>query len=148
MFLRRNAVAAISYHPKLLKGMAGTTGLEPAASAVTGQRSNQLNYVPTQSTLSDSSIFRVIAFTRSAGCGTPNGLGCLQQMFDQREIGVESLSSTSVFRTPTQIPFPISLLCEVLRLIHLRARAGRSFRLRSHAKYLTILRLDGNGHPR
>jgi hypothetical protein len=31
----------------LLEGMAGTTGLEPAASAVTGQRSNQLNYVPT-----------------------------------------------------------------------------------------------------
>ena len=31
----------------LSKGMAGTTGLEPAASAVTGQRSNQLNYVPT-----------------------------------------------------------------------------------------------------
>ena len=27
--------------------VAGTTGLEPAASAVTGQRSNQLNYVPT-----------------------------------------------------------------------------------------------------
>ena len=33
---------------KYLKGMAGTTGLEPAASAVTGQRSNQLNYVPTR----------------------------------------------------------------------------------------------------
>ena len=32
----------------LLNGMAGTTGLEPAASAVTGQRSNQLNYVPTR----------------------------------------------------------------------------------------------------
>jgi hypothetical protein len=30
--------------------MAGTTGLEPAASAVTGQRSNQLNYVPGFST--------------------------------------------------------------------------------------------------
>src|SRR5882724_12583728 len=30
----------------LLKRMAGTTGLEPATSAVTGQRSNQLNYVP------------------------------------------------------------------------------------------------------
>jgi hypothetical protein len=29
-----------------LKNMAGTTGLEPATSAVTGQRSNQLNYVP------------------------------------------------------------------------------------------------------
>jgi hypothetical protein len=31
-----------------LSRMAGTTGLEPAASAVTGQRSNQLNYVPTR----------------------------------------------------------------------------------------------------
>ncbi len=30
----------------LLKGMAGTTRLELATSAVTGQRSNQLNYVP------------------------------------------------------------------------------------------------------
>ena len=30
------------------KEMAGTTGLEPATSAVTGQRSNQLNYVPTR----------------------------------------------------------------------------------------------------
>ena len=26
--------------------MAGATGLEPAASAVTGQRSNQLSYAP------------------------------------------------------------------------------------------------------
>jgi hypothetical protein len=33
---------------KLLRIMAGTTGLEPATSAVTGQRSNQLNYVPTR----------------------------------------------------------------------------------------------------
>ena len=31
---------------KLLKRMAGTTRLELATSAVTGQRSNQLNYVP------------------------------------------------------------------------------------------------------
>ena len=34
-----------------LKRMAGTTGLEPAASAVTGQRSNQLNYVPREGKL-------------------------------------------------------------------------------------------------
>jgi hypothetical protein len=32
----------------LLKGMAGTTRLELATSAVTGQRSNQLNYVPAE----------------------------------------------------------------------------------------------------
>ena len=38
----------VSALAKYLKGMAGTTGLEPAASAVTGQRSNQLNYVPTR----------------------------------------------------------------------------------------------------
>ena len=31
---------------QLLENMAGSTGLEPAASAVTGQRSNQLNYDP------------------------------------------------------------------------------------------------------
>jgi hypothetical protein len=43
--LRNFAMCAIR---KRLKGMAGTTGLEPAASAVTGQRSNQLNYVPTR----------------------------------------------------------------------------------------------------
>ena len=30
--------------------MAGTTGLEPATSAVTGQRSNQLSYVPQRNT--------------------------------------------------------------------------------------------------
>ena len=34
--------------------LAGTTGLEPAASAVTGQRSNQLNYVPTLKTQTSS----------------------------------------------------------------------------------------------
>ena len=34
------------YRKCLILKMAGTTGLEPAASAVTGQRSNQLNYVP------------------------------------------------------------------------------------------------------
>ena len=28
------------------RDLAGTTGLEPAASCVTGKRSNQLNYVP------------------------------------------------------------------------------------------------------
>jgi hypothetical protein len=38
-------VIAIQAESSLLC-MAGTTGLEPATSAVTGQRSNQLSYVP------------------------------------------------------------------------------------------------------
>jgi hypothetical protein len=33
-------------HSQVFENVAGTTGLEPATSAVTGQRSNQLNYVP------------------------------------------------------------------------------------------------------
>jgi hypothetical protein len=40
--------ANLGFRCKPLKELAGTTGLEPAASAVTGQRSNQLNYVPTR----------------------------------------------------------------------------------------------------
>ncbi len=38
--------------------MAGTTGLEPATSAVTGQRSNQLSYVPFCKFLTPKSIGR------------------------------------------------------------------------------------------
>ena len=33
--------------------MAGTTGLEPATSDVTGRRSNQLNYVPARESRRD-----------------------------------------------------------------------------------------------
>ena len=45
-FLWESEQSNVMTYRKPLKGMAGTTGLEPAASAVTGQRSNQLNYVP------------------------------------------------------------------------------------------------------
>ena len=57
--------------PLILLGLvAGTTGLEPATSAVTGQRSNQLSYVPTffSSTYAKSknplSIVAVYLFSR------------------------------------------------------------------------------------
>ncbi len=46
-FFRGPCLAAeIEGENLVLENMAGTTGLEPATSAVTGQRSNQLNYVP------------------------------------------------------------------------------------------------------
>ncbi len=44
--------------------MAGTTGLEPAASAVTGQRSNQLNYVPYLISYLYRKSARLVAFLR------------------------------------------------------------------------------------
>jgi hypothetical protein len=34
---------------EVIENMAGTTGLEPATSDVTGRRSNQLSYVPAMS---------------------------------------------------------------------------------------------------
>jgi hypothetical protein len=46
--------------------MAGTTGLEPAASAVTGQRSNQLNYVPTRQINDMHNRQCLCSFARSA----------------------------------------------------------------------------------
>ena len=49
--------------------MAGTTGLEPATSAVTGQRSNQLSYVPT-------SLFRHLDI-----CDIESGVSQLSLLF-------------------------------------------------------------------
>ena len=57
---------------KLLRRMAGTTGLEPAASAVTGQRSNQLNYVPTRQT---RNAFLTLAPIHSLQHGNGNRFG-------------------------------------------------------------------------
>ena len=55
-----------------LKELAGTTGLEPAASAVTGQRSNQLNYVPTRHTVrvKPACLLSILAVNRFA-CFNP-----------------------------------------------------------------------------
>jgi hypothetical protein len=61
--------------------MAGTTGLEPAASAVTGQRSNQLNYVPR---LEDQQLTR-----------NPHGYWLLQDLH-------------SVRRSQAEVPFAAS----------------------------------------
>ena len=47
------------------KGMAGTTGLEPATSDVTGRRSNQLNYVP-------ANMSRRYSNANTAGTRSPN----------------------------------------------------------------------------
>jgi hypothetical protein len=48
MLARRGIRNRLDLNLKGISGelMAGTTGLEPATSDVTGRRSNQLNYVP------------------------------------------------------------------------------------------------------
>jgi hypothetical protein len=63
--------------------MAGTTGLEPAASAVTGQRSNQLNYVPTRQINELRNRQCLCAFARLASAV------CLQLLATRRLIPVD-----------------------------------------------------------
>ena len=60
---------------KLLKKLAGTTGLEPATSCVTGMRSNQLNYVPLQANqqIEERSILRRKSSTLCGSAGGPMG---------------------------------------------------------------------------
>ena len=48
--------------------MAGTTGLEPATSDVTGRRSNQLNYVPARSRVGNSIVSRRTAGPQNPFC--------------------------------------------------------------------------------
>jgi hypothetical protein len=62
----------------LLERMAGTTGLEPAASAVTGQRSNQLNYVPTRQINGMRNRQRLCGLARFA-YRAPVAPGCLKR---------------------------------------------------------------------
>ena len=55
--------------------MAGATGLEPAASGVTGRRSNQLNYAPAQGTT--EFIKRVCPFLTLVALFGGGGFGVL-----------------------------------------------------------------------
>jgi hypothetical protein len=55
--------------------MAGATGLEPAASGVTGRRSNQLNYAPAQGVI--EFIKRGWPFLTSVALFGEGGIGVL-----------------------------------------------------------------------
>jgi hypothetical protein len=55
--------------------MAGTTGLEPATSAVTGQRSDQLSYVPREKPAAGRAILGVSLFHNREGWSPHNRLG-------------------------------------------------------------------------
>src|SRR3954451_6989253 len=72
-------------------GVAGTTGLEPATSDVTGRRSNQLNYVP--------AICRnFLILTRGFCCRYMRHEGCrilLALSFESETIGCREANSRS-----------------------------------------------------
>ena len=54
--------------------MAGVTGLEPAASGVTGQRSNQLSYTPSPMTTGETDVHeRSYRLRPRMACVKPNG---------------------------------------------------------------------------
>ncbi len=53
----RSPVRGVLTHRLTIIKMAGRTGLEPATSDVTGQRSNRLNYRPTAKSLSFVLLF-------------------------------------------------------------------------------------------
>ncbi len=72
----------------LLKRMAGTTRLELATSAVTGQRSNQLNYVPALGTNSAQELPSGSASEQVAS--TTGGIRWAISMLNGDQIGVKS----------------------------------------------------------
>jgi hypothetical protein len=70
--------------------MAGTTGLEPATSAVTGQRSNQLSYVPRRNPEFIRRLKRDVVQIASEICALPQS--CEHQPF----IALEARATTFV----------------------------------------------------
>ena len=77
---------------KPLWNMAGTTGLEPATSAVTGQHSNQLNYVPSIETSCmrshqvTGSTHALAEYSRTSGFLPGLGAGLLSAAYALGEI--------------------------------------------------------------
>ena len=62
-------------------GMAGVTGLEPAASGVTGQRSNQLSYTPIPIAPEKSAAHeRRYRLRARMACVKPNGRGAVRAL--------------------------------------------------------------------
>jgi hypothetical protein len=95
--------------------MAGTTGLEPATSAVTGQRSNQLNYVPT-------SLFMRLAPKPHVYCRFPLSANSRASALSSRYIEVPGrngkpwIAPSANFRTDTDNPAPERLSLPVIEL--------------------------------
>ena len=89
--------------------MAGSTGLEPAASAVTGQRSNQLNYDPAMvfTGLAETLVFTgdfmlsTVSPVSSISIGY-NRFGCFMDSMDSKENRPNLIGQRQKVQSPTE----------------------------------------------
>ena len=80
--------------------MAGTTGLEPATSAVTGQRSNQLSYVPT-------SLFRHLDICHIESSGSQLSLfSTILPLWTELRVSVDTNVNTKTITATTRLTLP------------------------------------------
>ena len=91
--------------------MAGTTGLEPATSDVTGRRSNQLNYVP--------AWCRVVEFQNitKAFAARP-----VDEDFPARELSSLWKRNKKQDKEPVELSQPFLLFCGQMRFLPPRQR--------------------------
>ena len=83
--------------------MAGTTGLEPATSAVTGQRSNQLSYVPRMNLEKQCCMLRMVRSSSLVSpCSQPRSLR--EAMLHQRFCNINECIRKHALRAPAQSP--------------------------------------------
>ena len=82
--------------------MAGVTGLEPAASGVTGQRSNQLSYTPDPIFTGESGAHeRDIVYVRTWLVSSPmvksrSDHSCVSQVYQSRELWKEMVGGDGI----------------------------------------------------
>ena len=83
--------------------MAGVTGLEPAASGVTGQRSNQLSYTPNPIDTGESDVHeRAIVYVRAWLVSSPmvaprsDRHSCVSQVYQSRELWKEMVGGDGI----------------------------------------------------
>ena len=95
--------ARVYFSAMFKDGMAGVTGLEPAASGVTGQRSNQLSYTPDSIFTGETSAHeRAIVYVRTWLVSSPMVVprsgqhSCVSQVYQLPELWKEMVGGDGI----------------------------------------------------